>query len=309
MMHKKVVIIGSGPAGYTAAIYAARAMLDPLMITGQFYGGQLMTTTDVENFPGYVDGIMGPKLMEDLHNQAERFGTTFEVSDVKTIDTKQTPFVINTDNGKQIEADAIIISTGARAIWLGLEGEEKLRSNGVSTCATCDGAFYKGSDLILVGGGDSAMEEAVFLTRYANKVTIIHRREEFRASKIMLDRAKGNDKIEFIVNTRVEKWLTDDKGALTGAKIVNTVDGTESEINCQGAFIAIGHKPTTDFLNNQIELDNNGYILHKEHTMTSVPGIFACGDVVDTRYKQAITAAGQGCQAAIDCTQWLEEKK
>lgn len=308
-MHKKVVIIGSGPAGYTAAIYAARAMLDPLMITGQFYGGQLMTTTDVENFPGYVDGIMGPKLMEDLHNQAERFGTTFEVSDVKTIDTKQTPFVINTDNGKQIEADAIIISTGARAIWLGLEGEEKLRSNGVSTCATCDGAFYKGSDLILVGGGDSAMEEAVFLTRYANKVTIIHRREEFRASKIMLDRAKGNDKIEFIVNTRVEKWLTDDKGALTGAKIVNTVDGTESEINCQGAFIAIGHKPTTDFLNNQIELDNNGYILHKEHTMTSVPGIFACGDVVDTRYKQAITAAGQGCQAAIDCTQWLEEKK
>lgn len=268
-----------------------------------------MTTTDVENFPGYVDGIMGPKLMEDLHNQAERFGTTFEVSDVKTIDTKQTPFVINTDNGKQIEADAIIISTGARAIWLGLEGEEKLRSNGVSTCATCDGAFYKGSDLILVGGGDSAMEEAVFLTRYANKVTIIHRREEFRASKIMLDRAKGNDKIEFIVNTRVEKWLTDDKGALTGAKIVNTVDGTESEINCQGAFIAIGHKPTTDFLNNQIELDNNGYILHKEHTMTSVPGIFACGDVVDTRYKQAITAAGQGCQAAIDCTQWLEEKK
>ena len=309
MIHKNVVIIGSGPAGYTSAIYAARAMLDPLMITGQFYGGQLMTTTDVENFPGYVDGIMGPKLMEDLHNQAERFGTTFEVSDVKTIDTKQTPFVIETDNGKQIETDAIIISTGARAIWLGLEGEEKLRSNGVSTCATCDGAFYKGSDLILVGGGDSAMEEAVFLTRYAKKVTIIHRREEFRASKIMLDRAKGNDKIEFIVNTRVEKWLTDDKGALTGAKIVNTVDGTESEINCQGAFIAIGHKPTTDFLNNQIELDSNGYILHKEHTMTSVPGIFACGDVVDTRYKQAITAAGQGCQAAIDCTQWLEEKK
>ncbi len=309
MIHKKVVIIGSGPAGYTSAIYAARAMLDPLMITGQFYGGQLMTTTDVENFPGYVNGIMGPKLMEDLHNQAERFGTTFEVSDVKTIDTQQTPFIIETDNGNQIEADAIIISTGARAIWLGLEGEEKLRSNGVSTCATCDGAFYKGSELILVGGGDSAMEEAVFLTRYAKKVTIIHRREEFRASKIMLDRAKGNDKIEFIVNNRVEKWLTDDKGVITGAKIVNTVDGTESDIKCQGAFIAIGHKPTTDFLNNQIELDNNGYIIHKEHTMTSVPGIFACGDVVDTRYKQAITAAGQGCQAAIDCTQWLEEKK
>jgi len=308
MTHKKVVIIGSGPSGYTAAIYAARAMLEPLMITGQMYGGQLMTTTDVENFPGYVNGTKGPDLMKDLHEQSERFGTEFEVTDVASIDTSKKPFVVITDNGKEFETDSIIISTGARSIWLDLEGENKLRSNGVSTCATCDGAFYKGQELLLVGGGDSAMEEAIFLTRYANKVTIVHRRDEFRASKIMLDRARDNKKIEFIVNTRVNEWITDDKGVLVGAKLINTQDNTESEIKCGGAFIAIGHKPVTDFLNGQIDLDPNGYILQKKHTMTSVPGIFACGDVTDTRYKQAITAAGQGCQAAIDCTQWLEDQ-
>jgi thioredoxin reductase (NADPH) len=301
----EVCIIGSGPAGYTAAIYSARAMLNPILITGHASGGQLMTTTDIENFPGYVEGVSGPMMMEHLRAQAVRFGTSLITADVKSVDCKSKPLRISLDNGTEIFTKSIIIATGAQSLWLNLEGEKKLRSRGISTCATCDGAFFKGDDLIVVGGGDSAMEEATFLTRYAKSVTIIHRRKEFRASKIMIERAEKNKKIKWILNTTISEWISE-KGNLCGA-ILKLSDGNKLKISCGGAFIAIGHKPTTNFLNDQIETDDNGYILHKEHTMTSVPGVFACGDVVDTRYKQAITAAGQGCQAAMDVEKWLEQ--
>jgi thioredoxin reductase (NADPH) len=303
----KVCIIGSGPAGYTASIYCARAMLKPVLITGYSIGGQLMTTTDIENFPGYVDGISGPDMMENLRAQAERFGTTFVVSNVKNVDCSSKPFRVFLDNDKEILTQTIIVATGAQALWLDLKGEKKLRSRGISTCATCDGAFFMDEDLIVIGGGDTAMEEATFLTRYAKSVTIIHRRDDFRASKIMLDRARKNDKIKWKTNTTVKEWVETEHGDLCGA-VLNTPEGEEI-MNCGGAFIAIGHKPNTDFLNEQIETDKNGYIVHKEHTMTSVSGVFACGDVVDTRYKQAITAAGQGCQAAMDVEKWLEEQE
>jgi len=303
----KVCIIGSGPAGYTASIYCARAMLKPILITGYSIGGQLMTTTDIENFPGYVDGVSGPDMMENLRAQAERFGTTFVVSNVKNIDCSSKPFHVFLDNDEEILTQTIIVATGAQALWLDLKGEKKLRSRGISTCATCDGAFFMDEDLIVIGGGDTAMEEATFLTRYAKSVTIIHRRDDFRASKIMLDRARKNNKIKWKTNTTVKEWVKTEHGDLCGA-VLNTPEG-EKIMNCGGAFIAIGHKPNTDFLNEQIETDKNGYIVHKEHTMTSVSGVFACGDVVDTRYKQAITAAGQGCQAAMDVEKWLEEQE
>lgn len=302
MTTHKVIIIGSGPAGYTAAIYASRAMLSPLMITGYSKGGQLVTTTDVENFPGYPSGILGPELMNDLEAQAKRFGTEIIYDYVQTINTSVTPFEV-VCGGNIMYANSIIIATGAEARWLNATGEKILRSNGISTCATCDGAFFKGEELLVIGGGDSAMEEAVFLTRYASKVTIVHRSGVFRASKIMLDRARNNPKIEWKTNVSVKEWVTTG-GVLTGALLSN-----EETIDCGGAFIAIGHDPSTKFLNGDLETDDEGYLVHSEHTMTSVPGIFACGDVCvsSRRYKQAVTAAGEGCKAAMDCEKWLEE--
>jgi len=303
-----VIIIGSGPAGYTAAIYAARALLNPILITGNDKGGQLMTTSDIENYPGYIKGISGYELMETLHCQAERFGTQYVNDEVESIEITK-PFKVKTKRNEYF-CHSIIVATGASALWLNLENEEFLRSNGISTCATCDGAFFSDENLIVVGGGDSAMEEATFLTRYAKKVTIVHRKDEFRASKIMLEKAQNNPKIEWKTNFFVSKWLIDSTKNLCGALLQNTKEPNIQEtIDFTGAFIAIGHKPNTKFLNGQIETNSDGYIINKEHTMTSVPGIFTCGDVCESsqRYKQAITAAGEGCRAAMDCEKWLEQ--
>lgn len=308
---KKVVIIGSGPAGYTAAIYAARAMLEPLLITGPLPGGQLMTTTDVENFPGYPNGVQGPQMMVDMQEQAITFGTETLCSFVTEFSQNEdNTFTITLFNGDTILTHSIIVASGASALWLDAEGEEPLRSNGISTCATCDGSFFKGEELLVVGGGDSAMEEATFLTRYASKVTIITRRHEMRASKIMVEKAEKNPKVEWKKGFVVKKWLSNDSGDLRGALLKSTQDDTEEEISCGGAFIAIGHKPNTDFLNGKLETNSEGYIVLKENTMTSISGIFACGDICESsmRYKQAITAAGEGCRAAMDCEKWLEEQ-
>jgi thioredoxin reductase (NADPH) len=302
---RNVIIIGSGPAGYTAGLYAARAMLNPLMFAGYMSGGQLMLTTDVENFPGYPEGIEGPEMMVHMRAQAEKFGLEVQDKNVESVDLSSRPFTVTVE-GEEYQAQAIIICTGAEAIWLGAEGEEAQKGRGISTCATCDGAFFRDEEVIVVGGGDSAMEEATFLTRFASKVTVIHRREYFRASQVMYDRAVNNPKIEIRTFSQVKKWLSDEKG-LTGAVLDDPRDGSEQEISCTGAFIAIGHKPITAFLNGQVETDDEGYILHKQHTMTSVSGVFAAGDVVDTRYRQAITAAGMGCEAAMDAEKWLED--
>ena len=302
---RNVIIIGSGPAGYTAGLYTARAMLNPLMFAGYMSGGQLMLTSDIENFPGYPEGIGGPEMMLDLRAQAERFGLEVQDRNVGSVDFSSHPFKVETE-GEEFMAHAIIICTGAEAIWLGAEGEEEQKGRGISTCATCDGAFFRDEEIIVVGGGDSAMEEATFLTRFASKVTLIHRRDVFRASKVMYDRAANHPKIEIQTFRQVKKWLSDEKG-LSGAVLEDPRDGSEFEIACTGAFIAIGHKPITQFLGGQVETDDEGYLIHSEHTMTNVPGVFAAGDVVDTRYRQAITAAGQGCQAAIDAERWLED--
>ena len=302
---RDVVIIGSGPAGYTAGLYAARAMLNPLMFAGYMSGGQLMLTSDVENFPGYPKGIGGPEMMMQLREQAERFGLQVQDRNVESVDLSQRPYKISVE-GEEFLANAIIISTGAESIWLNAPGEAEQKGRGISTCATCDGAFFKEEEVLVIGGGDSACEEATFLTRFASKVTLIHRRDVFKASTIMYDRAANNDKIEIRTFRQVKEWLSDDNG-LTGAILEDPRDGSTEEISATGAFIAIGHKPITGFLNGQVETDENGYIIHKQHTMTSVEGVFAAGDVVDTRYKQAITAAGMGCQAAIDAEKWLEE--
>lgn len=304
----KVIIIGGGCAGYTAAIYTARALLSPIVISGNLFGGQLMNTTEVENFPGYPNGVQGPDMMNDIYKQAERFGAKFIISDVTEINIKTYPFIILTNNGEEFFTHSIIIATGAEPLWINAEGENELRSSGISTCATCDGAFFKNEELLVIGGGDSAFEEAIFLTRFASKVTIVNRRDEFRASKIMVERAKNNKKIFFKTFRIVKKWNTNENGVLISALLTDPRDNTiEEVIPCGGGFIAIGHKPTTSFLPKEIETDEDGYILHKKNTMTSVNGVFACGDVVDKRYKQAITAAGQGCQSAIDCERWLEE--
>ncbi|MBE38649.1 MAG: thioredoxin-disulfide reductase [Euryarchaeota archaeon] len=301
-----VIIIGSGPAGYTAGLYSARAMMEPMMFAGYMSGGQLMLTSDIENFPGYPQGIGGPEMMIDLRSQAERFGLKVVDKNVERVDFSSRPFGIWVE-GEEFRAETVIICTGAEAIWLGAEGEQEQKGRGISTCATCDGAFFKGDEVIVVGGGDSAMEEATFLTRFASKVTIIHRRDVFRASKVMLERAKNHPKIEIRAHRQVKEWLSDDKG-LTGAVLEDPRDGSLEEIECTGAFIAIGHRPITEFLGGQVDTDEEGYIIHSEHTMTSIPGIFAAGDVVDTRYRQAITAAGMGCQAAIDAERWLESQ-
>ena len=303
---RNVIIIGSGPAGYTAGLYTARAMLDPLMFAGYMSGGQLMLTSDIENFPGYPEGIGGPEMMMQLREQAERFGLHVEDKNVEKVDLSSRPYKVYVE-GEEFLTDSIIVSTGAESIWLGAEGEEEQKGRGISTCATCDGAFFRDEEVIVIGGGDSAMEEATFLTRFAKKVTLIHRRDVFKASKVMYDRAEKHEKIEIKTFRNVKKWLSDESG-LTGAVLEDPRDGSEETIACTGAFIAIGHKPITGFLDGQVEVDDHGYIIHKEHTMTSVEGVFAAGDVVDTRYKQAITAAGMGCQAAIDVERWLEDQ-
>ena len=302
---RNVIIIGSGPAGYTAGLYTARAMLEPLMFSGYASGGQLMLTSDVENFPGYPQGITGPEMMMHLREQAERFGCEVIDKNVASVDFSSRPFKVTVEN-EVFESHAIIVCTGAEAIWLNAENEEAQKGRGISTCATCDGAFFRDEEVLVIGGGDSAMEEATFLTRFASKVTILNRRDVFRASTIMYERAAANPKIEIRPFRQIKKWLSNEQG-LTGAVIEDPRDGSTEEINATGAFIAIGHKPITQFLENQIETDDEGYIVHKDHTMTSISGVFAAGDVVDTRYRQAITAAGMGCQAAIDCERWLED--
>jgi thioredoxin reductase (NADPH) len=301
-MPEKVLIIGSGPAGLTAAVYAARADLSPLMVEGFERGGQLMLTTDVENYPGFPDGIMGPELMEQFRKQAERFCTRILSSDVSQVDISHRPIEVCVGDDRH-EAEAVIISTGASARWLGIPGEEKLRGHGVSSCATCDGFFFRDREIAVVGGGDSAMEEALFLTKFASKVTVVHRRDEFRASKIMANRVLAHDKIEVRWNSAVEEILGDD--AVTGARIRNLITGETDELALEGVFVAIGHTPNTAVFAGQLATDDAGYIL-TDGTATSVEGVFAAGDVVDHTYRQAITAAGMGCQAAMDAERWLE---
>lgn len=303
---RNVIIIGSGPAGYTAGLYTARALLEPLMFAGYMSGGQLMLTSDIENFPGYPEGIGGPEMMIQLREQAERFGLEVQDKNVEKVDFSERPFKVWVE-GEEFKSKSVIICTGAESIWLGAEGEEEQKGRGISTCATCDGAFFREQEVLVIGGGDSAMEEATFLTRFASKVTLLHRRDVFKASKVMYERALNNPKIEIKTFRTVKRWLSDETG-LSGAILEDPRDGSIEEISCTGAFIAIGHKPITNFLEGQVETDDSGYILAKIHTMTSVEGIFAAGDVVDTRYRQAITAAGMGCQAAIDAEKWLEEQ-
>ncbi len=304
---ENVVIVGSGPAGLTAAVYTARANLRPLMIEGEEAGGQLMITTDVENYPGFDHGVTGPDLISVMRKQAERFGTRFITRNVDRIDTTVRPFKIYV--GKEVHlAKSVIVTTGASAKWLGLPSEKKYMSRGVSACATCDGAFFKNVPVAVIGGGDTAMEEANFLTRFASKVYVIHRRDHFRASKIMADRTLKNPKIEVVWDTGVEEILGNDK-QVTGARLKNLKTGATSELALEGFFVAIGHKPNTDLFKGVLTLDENGYIKTKPgSTYTNVEGLFAAGDVQDHVYRQAVTAAGTGCMAAIDCERWLESQ-
>lgn len=303
-MHN-VIIIGSGPAGLTAAVYAARANLSPLLIEGWQSGGQLTTTTEVENFPGFAKGIMGPDLMKEMRAQAERFGTAFLTGDVTAVDFRKRPVTVTVDQERTIEARTVIIATGASAIPIGLKNEARLTGHGVSTCATCDGFFFRGKELVVVGGGDSAMEEANFLTKFATRVYVVHRRDKLRASKIMQDRALKNERISFIWNTVVEDILGTD--VVTGVRLKNLVMGTTTTLPISGVFIAIGHRPNTALFAGQLDMDAKGYIVTKQGTTaTSVPGVFAAGDVQDSTYRQAVTAAGTGCMAAIDAERYLE---
>jgi thioredoxin reductase (NADPH) len=303
---RKVMILGTGPAGLTAAIYLARANMNPLVIEGLQPGGQLTMTTEVENFPGFPEGILGPELMDNMRKQAERFGAEFKNGWVERVDLSQRPFKVTITGMGEVETEAIIIATGASAKLLGIPGEKENMGRGVGTCATCDGFFYRGKKVIVVGGGDSAMEEANFLTKFATEVRIVHRRNELRASKIMQDRAKANEKITWSLNkTPVE--VISDGNKVTGLKVRDNETGQEEVLEADGIFVAIGHRPNTEFLNGQVETDEMGYIVVKPGTTeTNIPGVFACGDVQDHKYRQAITAAGTGCMAALDCERFLE---
>lgn len=304
--HRRVLIIGSGPAGYTAAIYASRAGLEPLMLAGLSFGGQLMITTDVENFPGYPDGVTGPLMMEELQKQAERFGTQVLFEDATRVDLSDRPFKIETD-AKSYTADAVIVATGASAQWLGLDSETRLLNKGVSACATCDGALFRDKPMAVIGGGDTAMEEALFLTRFATDVTLVHRRGELRASKLMQDRALAHEKINFAWHSEVDEILGDDY--VTGVRLRDVRDGSTREIDLEAVFVAIGHRPTTELFQGQLEMDDSAYLkLEAGTTGTSVVGVFACGDVADPTYRQAVTAAGTGCMASIDAERWLAEQ-
>lgn len=297
------IIIGGGPAGLTAAIYAARAEIAPLVIAGMAPGGQLMLTTEVENFPGFIEGIQGPELMQNMTKQAERFGTTMVYETVESVDLSAKPYTVKTDKA-EYKTKSIIIATGAEANWLNLENEQRLRGKGVSACATCDGFFFKGKDVVVIGGGDSAMEEANFLTKFANHVTVVHRRDEFKASKIMLKRAQDNPKIAFVTNVTVTDVLGDQ--SVAGIKVKDNSTGEEREITAQGYFAAIGHTPAAAvFRSAGIETDDKGYVVAKNFTETSTKGVFVAGDVHDHRYRQAITAAGEGCKAALDVEKYL----
>ena len=302
---REVIVIGGGPAGYTAALYAARANLTPLVIEGFAWGGQLMITSDVENYPGYPAGVLGPEMMQDFRKQAERFGTEFITDDVTRVDFSERPFGVWVGD-TEYRAESIIVATGANARQLGLESEKTLQGRWVSYCAVCDAAFFKEKEIVVVGGGDSAMEEATFLAKFASKVTVIHRRESFRASPIMVDRARASDRIEFVLDSVVEQVLGTDDGRVTGAVIRNVKTGEETELQADGLFVAIGHDPNTALFRGQLDMDEAGYILTSgKTTETNVPGVFAAGDVQDHVYRQAVTAAGSGTMAALDAERWL----
>ncbi len=305
--HRRVIIIGSGPAGYTAAVYTARAELEPLVLAGLQFGGQLMLTTDVENYPGYPDGVTGPDMMEMFQKQAERFGTEILMEDATAVDFSKRPFRVSTAE-RSYTADAVILAMGASAKWLGLDSETRLMNKGVSACATCDGALFRGKPMAVVGGGDTALEEALFLTRFATRVSLIHRRDALRGSKIMQERARSNEKIEFVWNATLDEILGEDY--VTGVRTRDVNTGETSDLPVEAVFIAIGHQPNTELVAEAIDLDPVGYIaVEKGTSRTSVEGVFACGDAMDPIYRQAVTAAGTGCMAAIDAERWLASQE
>jgi thioredoxin reductase (NADPH) len=306
---RDVIIVGGGPAGFTAALYTARANLNPLVIEGFNWGGQLMITSDVENYPGYPDGVMGPTMMADFRRQAERFGAEFVTDDVTRVDLSERPFRVYVGD-EEHRAETVIVATGASARQIGLPSEQTLQGRGVSYCATCDAAFFRDKVVVVVGGGDSAMEEATFLTRFATKVIVVHRRTEFRASPIMVDRARANDKIEFVLNAVVEEVLGADEGHVTGVRLRDTETDETTEIPADGIFVAIGHDPTTALFLDWLDHDDQGYLVTEPgSTRTNIPGVFAAGDVQDHTYRQAVTAAGSGTMAALDAQRWLEEQQ